>query len=297
MYVKPTTPRSIGGIVDDGIRLYRGAFSQCLPLALIGQICLFIPGIIIQYEFRGVLGAGNPQAVLAVFKSPIVWVPYGLGVIVFFGFYNALIVQLEGVALTQPVPRGRAAAAGFRLLPRTVLLFLIMFVGFFALSIAAALLGGVLGGILTAMLGKTAAPLLVGLAMVIVAGIALYVWGRVFLAHIALLVENAGAFKSLGTSWTLIEGCWWRCAAVYSIAFIIMLVFYLLVAAVNGSMTGFSPRTPFGVGTVIAQLVSFAGGTVLMTFIPAVLLALYHDLKLRKEGTDLAGRVSALAPQ
>ena len=71
MYVKPTTPRSIGGIVDDGIRLYRGAFSQCLPLALIGQICLFIPGIIIQYKFRGVLGVGNPQAVLADRKSVV----------------------------------------------------------------------------------------------------------------------------------------------------------------------------------------------------------------------------------
>jgi hypothetical protein len=34
-----------------------------------------------------------------------------------------------------------------------------------------------------------------------------------------------------------------------------------------------------------------------MSFVPAILLATYHDLKLRKEGADLASRVNALAPQ
>jgi hypothetical protein len=32
-----------------------------------------------------------------------------------------------------------------------------------------------------------------------------------------------------------------------------------------------------------------------MPLVPAVLLTMYYDLKLRKEGTDLAGRVDALA--
>jgi hypothetical protein len=297
VYVKPTTPRSIGGIVDDGIRLYRDAFSQSLPLALCGQICLFIPSSIIQYNFRGALAVGNPQVALAVFKSPLFWLPYTIGLIVFFGFYNALIVQLDGIAGSQPVPRGRAAAAGFRLLPRTILLFIVIWAGFVAASVAVMVLGGVLAGILTAFIGKTAAPLIIGVLMVVLAAIALYAWGRVFLSHIALLVENAGVFKSVKSSWVIIEGHWWRSATVYTIAFIILLIFYLLVAAVNGSMAGLSLRTPFSIGSVIAQLVSFVGGTVLMTFVPAVLLALYHDLKLRKEGTDLAGRVSALAPQ
>ena len=33
MYVKPTTPRSIGGILDDAIKLYRDAFAKSWPLA------------------------------------------------------------------------------------------------------------------------------------------------------------------------------------------------------------------------------------------------------------------------
>lgn len=297
MYAKPTTPRSIGGIVDDGIRLYRDAFSQSWPLALAGQVCLFIPAMMIQYQFRAVFNVKDPQAVLQVFKSPAIWLSYLVGAIAFIGFYNAVIVQLEAIAADQPVPRGRALSVGFRLLPRTILLGMVMFVGFVGVTFVAALLVGVVAGILTAVVGSTAAPLVGGVLGVGLSAIFLLVWGKVYLSHIALLVEDAAVFKSVGISWTVITGHWWRGAAVYSVAMILVLVFYLLVAAINGSLAGLTLRNPFGAGTVIAQLVSFVGGTLLMTFIPAVLLALYHDLTLRKEGTDLAGRVNALAPQ
>jgi hypothetical protein len=35
----------------------------------------------------------------------------------------------------------------------------------------------------------------------------------------------------------------------------------------------------------------------LMSLLPAVQLAIFYDLKLRKEGADLSSRVNALAPQ
>ena len=297
MYVKPTTPRSIGGIVDDGIRLYRDAFAQSWPLALTGQVCFLIPAMFLQYKFRGAFSSNNPQAALEIMKSPLIWLLYLVGLIVFLGFYNAVILQLGGIAGTEPVSRGRAIAVGFRLLPRTFLLVVVMFAAFFVVAFAVGIVLGILGGILTAVVGSTLVPLVLGVLGVALGGLILYVWGKVYLAHIALLVENAAVFKSLGISWSVITGQWWRSAAVYSVAFILVLVFYLLVAAINGSLAGLTLRNPFGPGTVIAQLVSFLGGTLLMTFIPAVLLALYYDLKLRKEGTDLAGRVNALASQ
>jgi hypothetical protein len=46
-----------------------------------------------------------------------------------------------------------------------------------------------------------------------------------------------------------------------------------------------------------SELLTIVGGTVLMGFVPAVLLSMYYDLKLRKGGADLASRVDALAPQ
>jgi hypothetical protein len=290
VYAKPTGPRSIGGILDDGIKLYRDAFANSWPLALCAQLLLAIPAVIVQYEFHGVLvSGGNPQAVFSVFRSPVVWLPYLGGVIVFFGFYNALIVQLDGIATTKVVSRGRSLAVGFRLLPRTILLFVVMF---FALMAA-----GVLVGVLAGILGGLHLLIIEGVLVVTFAVIIIYIWGRAFLANIALIIEDAKVFKSLGISWVLIKNHWWRTATVYTIALILAMTFYVIVALVNGALAGATVRSPFGIGSVISHLVSIVGGAVLMSFIPAVLLATYHDLKLRKEGADLAGRVNALAPQ
>ena len=38
MYVRPTAPRPIGGVIDDAIKLYRASFRTCLPIALIGSV-------------------------------------------------------------------------------------------------------------------------------------------------------------------------------------------------------------------------------------------------------------------
>jgi hypothetical protein len=289
VYVKSTAPRSIGGILDDGIRLYRDAFANSWPLALCAQLVLAVPALIIQYQFRGALAAGSPQAVLLIFKSPVVWLPYLVGIIILLGFYNALIVQLDGIATTKIVSRGRSLAVGFRLLPRTILLVIVMF--------AALIVGGVVVGVLAGVLGALHATIMVGILVVALAGIAIYVWGRAFLANIALVVEDAEVFKSLRISWDLIKNNWWRTATVYTMALILVIALSLVVAFVNGALAGATLRTPFGIGTVISQLVSLVGGAVLMSFIPAILLATYYDLKLRKEGADLASRVNALAPQ
>jgi hypothetical protein len=291
VYAKPTAPRSIGGILDDGIRLYRDTFAQSWPLALSAQLILTVPAVIIQYEFHGALAAGgSPQAMLSIVKTPIVWLPYLIGVVVFFGFYNALIVQLEGIAATEVMSRSRALAVGFRLLPRMILLFIVMFL----VLLAAGLFIGFLAGFLRAL----HVPIVAGvLAAVLAAALAIYAWGRAFLANIALVVEDAGVFQSLGISWTLIRNHWWRTATIYTIALILMMAFYVVVAFINGALAGVSLRNPFGTGALLSELVSIVGGAVLMSFVPAVLLATYHDLKLRKEGADLASRVNALAPQ
>jgi hypothetical protein len=290
VYVKSTAPRSIGGILDDGIKLYRDAFANSWLLALCAQLVLTVPALIIQYQMRGAVADGSSaQALLSVFKSPVVWLPNLVGIVIFLGFYNALIVQLDGIATTKIVSRGRSLAVGFRLLPRTILLFIVMFV--------ALIVAGVAVGILAGVLSALHATIMVGILVVALAGIAIYVWGRAFLANIALVVEDAQVFKSLGISWALIQNNWWRTVTVYAMAVILVMVLYVIIAVVNAALAGATLRTPFGVGTVISQLVSLVGGAVLMSFIPAILLAMYYDLKLRKEGADLASRVNALAPQ
>jgi antibiotic biosynthesis monooxygenase (ABM) superfamily enzyme len=293
VYVKPTAPRSIGGILDDAVRLYRDSFAKAWPLALCAQLALAVPLLFIRTQFAAVPGAmanpmataANSAAALAVFKSPGIWLSYLAVMLVTIGFYNALLVLIDGLATAKTESFGRSLTAGFRLLPRTFLLFLAMF--------AVAVIGTAIVGILVSIIHV---PIVVGILVAAYAALFLYAWGRAFLANIAVVVEDAGAFSSLGMSWALIKNHWWRTAAVYTIAIVIAMVFYVVISILSG-VALVVLHSSIDSSMIVSQLVSIVGGTVLMSFVPAVLLVTYYDLRLRKGGADLASRVSALAPQ
>jgi hypothetical protein len=287
VYLKPTAPRSIGGVLDDAIRLYRVSFAKTWPLALCGRLLLAAPLLILQFQFAGA-PTGDTQAMLGMIRSPSTWLPYLVATIITIGFYNALLVQIDGFAAPRVETFGRSLGTGFRLLPRTLFLFIVM--------IAAATLAGIGVGVAFGLLTAVASVVVRIILVAAVLLLGIYAWGRAFLANVALVVEDAGAFKSLGLSWTLIRDHWWRTATVYTIAIIIILAFNVVIAIVDGLVATLL-HDYFAVAAVIGQLVAVIGGAVVMPFVPAVLLVMYYDLKLRKEGTDLAGRVNALTAQ
>ena len=285
MYVKPTTPRSIGGVLDDAIKLYRSAFAVSWPLALFGQVMLAVPAFIIRAKTVATpVVAGNPFAALAIYKSPLVWVPYLIALFLLVGVNNALISRADGVATVKTQTLGESLAVGFRLLPRTVLLFLAISAGGIILGLLVGIAGAALGAV----------PVAKAILFAALAAAAIYVLWKIFLSNIAIVVEDAAVFKSLETSWTLIKGHWWRSATVYTVAVIIALVFYFVLAFASGLVIGLLHGSP-ATTIVFSELITIVGGTVLMAFLPAVMLTLYYDLKLRKDGADLANRVNALA--
>jgi hypothetical protein len=289
VYQKPSAPSGIGGVLDDSFKLYRNAFAKSWGLALCGQVLLAIPAMVLRFQIKGAnFTAGNAQAALAVFRSPSVWLSYLVMVVVAMGFYNALVAQIDGSTKSREQSVGASMRTGFRLLPRSILLIVVL-MG--AVLVAALAAGIVIGGF-----SRFLSPIVSGVIVAALAVAAIYVWGRAFLANIALVVEDALVFRSLGISWTLIKGHWWRTATVYSVALIIVMVFYVIIIMANG-IVGVALRGSFAAATALSQLVSILGGTFLMSFLPAVLLSMYYDLKLRKEGSDLADRVNALAPE
>jgi hypothetical protein len=300
VYAKPTAPRSIGGVLDDAIKLYREAFTKSWLLALIGQVLIAGPLLVIRLKMAAIPeAAGNPMAaamnpaaaaaLMAVFKSPAIWLSYLLAMIFTFGLYNALIAQADAFAKARQQSIGESFAVGFRLLPCSALLYLVMAVAVMIGAVCVGLVAGLLGVMhVSGIVGSV-----LGLALFV---FGIYAWGRAFLANTALVVENTGVFKSLGISWSLIKNHWWRTATVYGVAIIIAIVFYFLIAGLDGLIFAML-RGSGASATVVSQLLSIATGAVLTPFYPTVLLAMYYDLKLRNEGADLAGRVNALAPQ
>jgi hypothetical protein len=287
VYLRPTAPRSIGGVLDDAFRVYRESFATSWVLALCWHVFLAVPLIIIQLRIRGA-PPGNPQAMLEMVKSPSTWLLYLVAMLVTLVFYNALLARIDAFVRSEIGSYGESLATGIRLLPRMLLLAILMLAALAAVAVVAAVVFAVLGAA-----GSTLVRIVVGTAFVV---LGTFVWGRLFLANVAAVVEDAGALKSLGISWALIKDHWWRTATVYGVAVIIALVFYVVIGFFDGliaAMLHDSAGTMVGV----SQLISIAGGTVLMPYLTAVLLAIYYDLKLRKEGTDLAGRVNALPPR
>ncbi len=298
MYTKPAAPRSIGGVLDDAIKLYRDAFAKSWPLALIGQVVIAVPLLVIRLKLTAIPGVGgNPMAVatnpaaaaayMALYKSPAVWLSYLAVLVATFGLYNALLVQIDGFATDEPRSAGESIAQGVRLLPCALLLYLVMVVGLALSMVCVGVVAGLLGAI---HVGAILRALLVVAYLVAF----IYVLGRLFLAYVALIADRAAVFESFGISWALIKNHWWRTATVYTVAIVIVCVFYVLIGVLNGLVFAML-RSTSGAATLVSQLFSIAFGTVLVPFVPAVLLAIYYDLKLRRDGADLADRVNSLS--
>jgi hypothetical protein len=110
-----------------------------------------------------------------------------------------------------------------------------------------------------------------------------------------LMLDDAGPAESIGISWRLTRGYWWRCAGLLLVLFIIGLVFTLVVGFVSAAIGAALGKGLLATG--VSQLVSIIASAALGSLYPAVLTAILYDLKLRKQGGDLLGRVDALARQ
>jgi uncharacterized BrkB/YihY/UPF0761 family membrane protein len=112
-----------------------------------------------------------------------------------------------------------------------------------------------------------------------------------------IIIDDAGIFESLKRSHNLVWGNWWRTALYLTIIIIIMfavmiavqLTFGLLIGLVTHVGPGDGKSSFFIVLQVLNQLVSM----IFMPVMVALMIPYYHDLKLRKEGGDLAARINA----
>jgi hypothetical protein len=235
----------------------------------------------------------NPQAALGALGSPGVWLAYLVALIVTLGFYCALFLALDGYATSRPISFGEAAGGGFRLMPRTLLLgvLFVLVVGGFGL--AAGLVSALIGVGLAAALGGAATKIISFVLMTVIFLGAFYVFGRLFLAIVALVVDDASASSAIGISWKLTAGNWWRAGTIYLVSIAILLALYLIADLVNGGLMLIGSSGPFAV--VLQQIVRVLLGVLVASFQPAILLSMYYDLKLRKGGADLADRMNALA--
>ena len=101
-----------------------------------------------------------------------------------------------------------------------------------------------------------------------------------------LLTEGTKGRRALGRSFRLVKGFWWRTFAILILGAILA---GIVQGAVTAALLGVTFSTDSEVVTVLANfLASVLAGAITTPFVAAVTIVLYIDLRVRKEGFDLA---------
>ena len=258
MYSRPTAPKSVSGVLDDVFKLYGAALPVSWRLALVGALLSAIPGFYLESSIAG----GDAEQMLEALKSPVLWLTYLVLIAVSMIFFVGLIARVNQVAEGADGSFAQAVNRGFSLLPRSLGASLLYFLA-------------VVGGMI----------------LLVVPGL---IWSVSLLLYLPLLVtEDIGARAALSRSRQLVKGSWWRTAAVFTIALVIAGVLAGAVGLVSGLIAGVTSADR-AVFAVVNNLVTAVVNLFITPLYVALLLSVYYDLKLRKEGGDLADRVAAL---
>ena len=110
----------------------------------------------------------------------------------------------------------------------------------------------------------------------------------------AIVVDDQGILESLRTSQRYVKGNFWRASAIISVAGVLLIVVSAGVGAVTGVVTAMVSSDPTLI-VLAVQGTSLIVNIIALPMVAAVMLELYFDLKLRKEGTDLETRLASVA--
>jgi hypothetical protein len=275
MYQKPTVPRSIGGVLDDCLQLYKASLTKCLVPALLVSLI----GGLMSYFVIGsmpVVTPGTPMLPGEVFaRYQGEFATFGVWYLVVIALsavlYATLIVLVVGVSHGEAPALGVALAKGARRAPALILAAII-----FVVSIA------------------------IGFTLFIIPGF--YLWNRMQLFAVPLVAEPVGPFEAIATSWRLVGGNWWRTGTLVFVIFVIVAILEIIIGTVGGAIAYLSGAVS-GLAVNAAALARISLYTTLigaflriftLPLVIAAFVAIYQDLLLRKGGGDLEARLGAL---
>lgn len=255
MYEKPGAPRPVGGVIEDAIKLYLASFRRCAP---IGILCAMVSTafdlMVLELAHREGLPLTSLEGLVRVYQEPPVMALNLLQIVLLLALFGALIVTQSAVANGAPGPSvGQAIVVGFARLGRCVM-----------------------AAVISMLL------ILVG-CLLIVPGI--YFSGILSLWPIAMYEDDAGAIQSLDASRKLIRGNWWHASTVLALAVLIGLAVSLFAGFVAGAVQLVAGAD--AAGQTLVQLIGAAANVILLPMLPAAMIALSNDLKLRQRAAGV----------
>lgn len=256
MYQKPTQPAEIGRVLEDAVAIYRLTFRRCLPIAVLGALAsAAVDLFVVLFAHHEGMPFDSLESSVLVYQQPPVMALGLLQAVVMLALLGAMLVTQQAFIDARPLGFGAALSLGFGRLGRC--------------AIASVIYGAVT---------------IVG-CLLILPGI--YIGNVWSLYPAAIYLDDAGALPSLDESRRLTAGHWWHTATVLGAALAAVLVVAMVADALAGglALVGSLQSAVLQSGM---QLIGDAADVIVLPVVPATLLALYSDLKLRS-GTRRAG--------
>jgi hypothetical protein len=137
-----------------------------------------------------------------------------------------------------------------------------------------------------------------GLAGIAVLCLTVWLWTSFLLANQVVVLERTGPARALGRSWRLVRRSFWRVLGIVllteliiTIASAILQLPFSIPAGLIASHSGSSLHPPFA-AVVIGTIGTIVSRTVTGALLAGVSVLLYVDLRMRKEGLDMALRTA-----
>ena len=266
MYVQPTTPQSIGGVLDNGFKLFKASFKDVFALAFVGALISGVSNVYMTRSIEATMPDPTPvpEAIQQIFGAEFFGV-MALIMIVTIIVFAAILARMGAVATGTQCSMAESLGLALRRFPALVV---------------ASILYSLLVGI--------------GMILLVIPGIILAVslYGTMYL----VVIDKLGPIAAIKQSHKLVWGDWWRTATILTVALIIGMAVFVLVGVVAGLVVVSAdaaspiPMTPLWYDLLLGPAVT-AVVTPLLYAMPLVML---QDLKLRREGDDLVERMESL---
>ena len=269
-FYPPTRPLSIGEVLDLAVQIFKATVIRCLAYGICAVTFEQLPNM---YD----LGSGNSHQPYGGGRP--MWVALFLvGTVLALMAWSALLLRqraiIEHTATNFKVELGLT----LRRLPVFVLATLLFLVA----------VGGGFAALLVVPAGYHAwarvASTLLGVYLAILLSCT---WPAVLLA-------GRSPWGALRQSARLVRGNWWRVAAIYGVGAAGVLVLAMLAGILIALVV---PTLVADLPVMMAVFTVLGNATIALVapFVSALLLAVFGELRVRKEGLDLQQRIGGLA--
>jgi hypothetical protein len=306
----PLRPLSVSEILDGAFAAMRwNPKATLVPSAIVAAVSGVLIAVVGFYVQRGVSASTTPQGQVTGQAPPIAnatVVLLGVTVIISF-FANMVLTGVLTAVIGQGVlGRKETAAGAWRatrsrvgpLIAAVLLAGLILFIGWavavtLSVVIAVAIAAGahlVPVGVLVGVVGGLAATV-----FAVMTGI------RWSLTTPIVVLERAGPWASLRRSWRLVRRSAWRVFGILLLTELIIGAAGLLLRlpfSILGGVSSFANPTASGTvtGAIVTAVGAVIAGTVTTPVLAGVIVLLYTDLRMRREGMDIALQAAIPGP-